>query len=143
MSTRRDGSIVEWIAGFFADRSLVTLLHRCNDGYRARADGVIFQMTDGHSRIVYRISRMALDDRAMFDGILSDRLDTFLRYRTEIEQIASAKHDAGDTEPVVSTIDFNIVSRALPHPPLRSSAEQPDHGSSHIHATAASGRGLT
>ena len=67
-------------------------------------------MTDGKTRIVCRVSREALDDRASADGRgerMADPVEVFLAHRQRIEQIASAKHDAGDLEHLVRTADLN------------------------------------
>jgi Protein of unknown function (DUF1488) len=67
-------------------------------------------MTDGNTRIVCRVSREVLEDRASSDGrgeLMADLPAVFLIYRERIEQIASAKHDAGDTEHLVKTTDLS------------------------------------
>jgi hypothetical protein len=95
-------------------------LHRYNDACRPVFGGVVFQMTDGKIRIVYRVTSEALQDRASIDGDDSeghtlDVVDMFLKHRARIEQIASNNHDAGDVERVVTTVDLNPFSRAWPH----------------------------
>ena len=106
-------------------------LHRYNDACRPVFGGVVFQMTDGKKRIVYRVSGEALQDRASIDGDDSeghtlDVVDMFLKHRTRIERIASRNHDAGDVERLVTTVDLNPFRPAWAHRPrLRSGAEQP------------------
>ena len=70
--------------------------------------GVLFPMTDGKSRIVYRVTYEALQDRASADGggAAFDAVETFLKHRSRIEQIASEKYDAGVAERVVTTADL-------------------------------------
>jgi len=43
-------------------------LHRYNDACHPVFDGVVFQMTDGKTRIVYRVTGEALQDRALING---------------------------------------------------------------------------
>jgi hypothetical protein len=70
--------------------------------------GVLFPMTDGKSRIVYKVTYAALQDRASADGsgATFDPVETFLKYRRSIEQIASEKYDAGVTDRVVTTAEL-------------------------------------
>jgi len=85
-------------------------LWRADEAFDWNGDVVSFPMTDGKTRIVYRVSREALEDRASADGrgeLLADLVAVFLMHRQRIEQIASAKHDAGDVERLVRTADLN------------------------------------
>jgi Protein of unknown function (DUF1488) len=85
-------------------------LWRADEAYDWNGDFVSFPMTDGKTRIVCRISREALEDRASADGrgeLLADLPEVFLMHRERIEQIASAKHDAGDSEHLARTADLN------------------------------------
>jgi hypothetical protein len=89
-------------------------LHRFDDAYHPVFDGVLFQMTPGINRIVYRVSREALQDRAAADGVdhTSELVEIFLKHRAEIEHIASEKYDAVDAERLVSTADLNLLRHA-------------------------------
>jgi len=104
-------------------------LQRYNDACHLVFDGVVFQMTDGKTRIVYRVTGEALQDRASIDGDDSeghtlDVVDMFLKHRARIEQIASRNHDAGDVERLVTTVDLNPFRPAWTHRPrLRPRAE--------------------
>jgi hypothetical protein len=85
-------------------------LWRADDAYDWNGDFVSFPMTDGRTRFVCRVSREALEDRASADGrgeLMADPVEVFLIHRQCIEQIASAKHDAGDAEHLVRTADLN------------------------------------
>ena len=85
-------------------------LRRADDTYNWDGDAVFFPMTDGNTRIVCRVSREALEDRASADGcgeILGYPEEVFLTHRERIEQIASAKHDAGDAKHLVRSADLN------------------------------------
>jgi hypothetical protein len=85
-------------------------LWRADESYDWNGDFVSFPMTDGKTRIVCRVSREALEDRASADGQgerMADLAEVFLANRQRIEQIASAKHDAGDFEHLVTTADLN------------------------------------
>ena len=90
-------------------------LRRADDAYDPsdRFSGVLFAMTDGKSRIVYRVTYEALQDRGSADsrGQVHDPVETFLRHRERIEQIASDKYDAGVAERVVTTAELT------PYPP--------------------------
>ena len=89
-------------------------LRRADDAYDWNGDVVLFPMTDGNTRIVWRVSREALEDRASADGrgeLMADLAEVFLINRQRIEQIASAKHDAGATECLVRTGDLNPRQR--------------------------------
>jgi hypothetical protein len=85
-------------------------LWRADEAWDWNGDFVSFPMTDGRTRIVCRVSREALQDRASADGhgeLMADLARVFLIHRQRIEQIASANHDAGDTEHLVRTADLN------------------------------------
>ena len=99
--------------------------HRYNDAYHGVFDGVLFQMTDGNHRIVYRITHEALQDRAAADGegCTLDMVEIFLKHRAEIGDIAIDKYEAGNTERLVRTADLNVPPHATIHDRLRSNAE--------------------
>jgi len=85
-------------------------LKRAEDTYAWNGDVALFPMTDGKTRIVWRISREALKDRALADGndvLMSDLEQVFLMHRVSIEQIASDKHDNGHAERLVVSSDLN------------------------------------
>jgi hypothetical protein len=85
-------------------------LWRADEAYEWNGDVILFPMTDGKTRIVCRVSREALEDRASADGrgdLMADLVEVFLMHRECIEQIASGKHDAGDAEHLVKTADLN------------------------------------
>ena len=90
-------------------------LQRADDAYSPeRFSGVQFPMTDGKNRIVFRVSYEALQDRASADGNgETDFVDTFLKHRSQIEQIASEKYDAGDTERLVTTADLTPLTKVV------------------------------
>jgi hypothetical protein len=95
-------------------------LQRADDSYDAsdRFSGVLFPMTDGKIRVVYRVSYEALQDRASADGsgATFDAVETFLKHRPRIEQIASEKYDAGVAERVVTTAELTPLP-AISNPP--------------------------
>ena len=73
-------------------------LQRADDAFDSsdRLSGILFPMTDGKSRIVYRVTYAALQDRASADhNSTFDAVEIFQRHRRKIEQIASEKYDAG------------------------------------------------
>jgi hypothetical protein len=80
-------------------------LHRADDAFDAdMLEGILFPMTDGKTRIIYRVSYEALQDLASADGDGSlDTIACFERHRTEIEEIASEKFDAGNPERIIRT----------------------------------------
>jgi hypothetical protein len=85
-------------------------LRRADDAYDWNGDEISFPMTDGRTRIVCRVSRKALEDRASADGrgeLMADPAEVFLIYREHIEQIVSDKHDGGDAEHLVKSADLN------------------------------------
>jgi len=85
-------------------------LRRADEAYDWNGDVILFPMTDGRTRIVCRVSREALEDRASADGrgdLMADLMEVFLMHRNCIERIVSAKHDAGDAERLVKTADLN------------------------------------
>jgi Protein of unknown function (DUF1488) len=93
-------------------------LQRADDAYDSsdRFSGVLFPMTDGKSRIVYQVTYAALQDRASADGsgATFDAVETFLKHRRRIEQIASEKYDAGVAERVVTTADLTPPTISFP-----------------------------
>jgi len=85
-------------------------LWRAAEAFDWNGDVVSFPMTDGEMRIIYRVSREALADRASANGrseLPTNLLKMFLVHRTRIELIASVKHDARDPDRLVRTSDLN------------------------------------
>jgi thioredoxin-related protein len=68
--------------------------------------GVTFAMLDVEQCVVCRVSKAALEDRAAKDRLRATAVETFQRYRKEIEGIASRKFDQGSLEPVVLSKDL-------------------------------------
>lgn len=67
-------------------------LHRADNSYEPKQfEGVLFPMTDGNARIIYKVTYEALRERASADGSgeTQDFVETFLKHRPRIEQIAS------------------------------------------------------
>jgi len=84
-------------------------LQRADDAYDAsdEFEGILFTMTDGKQRIVYRVSYEALQDHAFADGDATlDEIATFLRHRRKIEEIASRKFDANDPDRIVRSTEL-------------------------------------
>jgi hypothetical protein len=75
--------------------------------------GVSFAMLDRDSRVLCRVSKAALEDRAAKDGLPGTAVDTFRRCREEIEAIASRQYDEGLCAPVVRSEDLASI-RTLP-----------------------------
>lgn len=85
-------------------------LRRAEDAYNPLLEGVDFPMTDGRDRIVFRVSREALDDRASLDGNGHlDHVEAFLLYRQAIELIASNKYDAGDPDRIIRSVELTAA----------------------------------
>lgn len=63
---------------------------------------VRFEMLDGDAVVRCRVTRSALDDRALLDGNTVFRSgELFVTYRLMIEAEARRLHEAGETSPVV------------------------------------------
>jgi Protein of unknown function (DUF1488) len=85
-------------------------LIRLNDSaFDAQLEGVYFGMWNGSSTVRCFVTRAALTDKAQ--GSEAESLDVFHEYRSEIENLASAKYDAGkitsDGLVVVDSPDLN------------------------------------
>lgn len=72
--------------------------------------GVTFAMLDQDQRVVCRVSKAALEDRAAMDRLLETVVQTFQRCRREIEAIASRRYDEGSIQPVVRSEDLAPIS---------------------------------
>jgi Protein of unknown function (DUF1488) len=86
-------------------------LTRLNDGaFDAQLEGIYFSMWNGSTSVRCFISQEALTDKAQGSG-QAESLDVFHEYRSEIENLASAKYDAGkitsDGLVVVDSPDLN------------------------------------
>jgi hypothetical protein len=86
-------------------------LIRLNDSaFDAQLEGVYFGMWNGSSTVRCFVTRAALTDKAQGSG-QAESLDVFHEYRSEIENLASAKYDAGkitnDGLVVVDSPDLN------------------------------------
>ena len=86
-------------------------LTRLNDSaFDAQLDGVYFGMWNGSSRVRCLVTHEALTDKAQGSG-QAESLDIFHEYRSELENLASAKYDAGqinsDGLVVVDSADLN------------------------------------
>jgi hypothetical protein len=86
-------------------------LTRLNDSaFDAQLEGVYFGMWNGSSTVRCFVTRAALTDKAQGSG-QAENLDVFHEYRSEIENLASAKYDAGkitsDGLVVVDSPDLN------------------------------------
>src|SRR5262245_593019 len=68
--------------------------------------GVSFAMLDEDQRVVCRVTKAALEDRAAMDRRPESVVQTFQRCRQEIETIASLRYDDGVREPVVRSADL-------------------------------------
>jgi hypothetical protein len=68
--------------------------------------GITFAMLDGDRRVICRVSKAALEDRAAKDGLPETVVETFHRCRGDIEAIASRQYDEGSSEPVVRGEDL-------------------------------------
>ena len=102
---------------YFGDRSFQENespqmpLTRLNDSsFDAQLEGVYFGMWNGSSTVRCFVTRAALTDKAQESG-QAENLDIFHEYRSEIENLASAKYDAGkiksDGLVVVDSPDLN------------------------------------
>ena len=70
-------------------------LTRLNDSaFDAQLEGVYFGMWNGRSPIRCFVTHEALTDKTQGSG-QAESLDVFHEYRSEIENLASAKYDAG------------------------------------------------
>jgi hypothetical protein len=86
-------------------------LTRLNDSaFDAQLEGVYFGMWNGSISVRCFVSHEALTDKAQGSG-QAESLDVFHEYRSEIENLASAKYDAGriksDGLVVVDSADLN------------------------------------
>ena len=86
-------------------------LTRLNDSaFPAQLEGVYFGMWNGSTPVRCFVSHEALTDKAQGSG-QAESLDVFHEYRSEIENLASAKYDAGkirsDGLVVVDSPDLN------------------------------------
>jgi Protein of unknown function (DUF1488) len=71
-------------------------LTRVHDSaFDAQLEGVYFGMWNGGTSVRCLVSHEALTDKAQGSG-QAERLDIFHEYRSEIENLASAKYDAGE-----------------------------------------------
>jgi hypothetical protein len=82
-------------------------LHRSDDAYEWDGDNVWFPMTNGQDRIMWRVSRMALDDISSRKRIPDDPIANFLEYRIAIEKEAGALYEAGDEERLIKSEDLS------------------------------------
>jgi uncharacterized protein DUF1488 len=86
-------------------------LTRLNDSaFDAQLEGVYFGMWNGSTSVRCFVSHEALTDKTQGSG-QAGSLDVFHEYRSEIENLASAKYDAGritsDGLVVVDSSDLN------------------------------------
>ncbi len=86
-------------------------LTRLNDSaFDAQLEGVYFGMWNGSSPVRCLVTHEALTDKAQGSG-QAESLDIFLEYRSELENLASAKYDAGQIKSdglvVVDFADLN------------------------------------
>jgi hypothetical protein len=112
----------DWVAmvtcpAYFGDRSFQEMkvpqmpLTRLNDSaFDAHLEGVYFGMWNGSTSVRCFVSHEALTDKAQGSG-QAESLDVFHEYRSEIENLASAKYDAGkitsDGLVAIDTFDLN------------------------------------
>ena len=68
--------------------------------------GIVFVMVDGDRRVICRVTKAALHDRAIASGRSLSSVETVHRYRRAIEAAASAHYDAGIDSPVVDSEDL-------------------------------------
>ena len=110
-------AMVTWRAYFFDHRlsheneSPQMPLTRLNDSaFDAQLEGVYFGMWNGSSPVRCLVTHEALTDRAQGSG-QAESLDIFHEYRSELENLASAKYDAGQIKSdglvVVDSADLN------------------------------------
>ncbi len=86
-------------------------LTRLNDSaFDAQLEGVYFGMWNGSRPVRCFVSHDALTDKAQGSG-QAESLDVFHEYRSEIENLASAKYDAGQIKSdglvVIDSADLN------------------------------------
>jgi hypothetical protein len=65
--------------------------------------GVVFAMLDGDRHVICRVTKAALEDRSAKNGRRQRAAETFCRFRSEIEAIASVQYDSGVEGPVVES----------------------------------------
>ena len=68
--------------------------------------GIVFAMLDDSKRVICRVTKAALEDRAAKDCRRRTAVDTFQRYRSEIEATASRLYETGVQDPVVQSADL-------------------------------------
>jgi hypothetical protein len=68
--------------------------------------GVIFVMADGEHRVICRVTKAALDDRAVISGRRLTTVEMFEKFRSEIERAASRQYDSGIKTPLVDSEDL-------------------------------------
>jgi hypothetical protein len=68
--------------------------------------GIVFVMVDGDRRVICRVTKAALHDRAIATGRSLSAVEAFRRYRAAIEAAASAHYDSGIASPVVDSEDL-------------------------------------
>jgi hypothetical protein len=86
-------------------------LTRLNDSaFDAQLEGIYFGMWNGSRPVRCFVSHDALTDKAQGSG-QAESLDVFHEYRSEIENLASAKYDAGQIKSdglvVIDSADLN------------------------------------
>jgi Protein of unknown function (DUF1488) len=99
------------MTGRFRNESTQMPLIRPNDSaFDPQLEGVYFGMWNGSSTVRCFVTRAALTDKAQ-DLNQAESLHIFHEYRSEIENLASAKYDAGkitsDGVVVVDSPDLN------------------------------------
>ena len=82
-------------------------LMRLNEPPRNYAGGVQFAMMNGPTRVICRVTREALDRVENDKSSQQNQIPRFERHRTQIEQLASGRYDAGERAPIV--MSFNRV----------------------------------
>ena len=87
-------------------------LTRLNDSaFDAQLEGVYFGMWNGSMSVRCLVTHEALTDKAQGGSGRAESLDVFHEYRSEIENLASAKYDAGriksDGLVVIDSADLN------------------------------------
>ncbi len=109
--------MVTWRAYFFGHRlsqeneSPQMPLTRLNDSaFDAQLEGVYFGMWNGSTSVRCLVTHEALTDKAQGSG-QAESLNVFHEYRSEIENLASAKYDVGQIKSdglvVVDSPDLN------------------------------------
>jgi Protein of unknown function (DUF1488) len=105
------------LPAYFGDRvapgnesTQMPLIRLNESAFDAQLEGVYFGMWNGSSTVRCFVTRAALTDKAQGSG-QAENLDVFHEYRSEIEDLASAKCDAGkitsDGLVVVDSPDLN------------------------------------